>query len=99
MSTATTFGDSCLGSAEGYSISLGFWWHIAFPDKVIQRMLIHIKDSSNGLLNSINVLKFIMVIINYCASLHIITRTKITDTLIPYSSILPITHPPSRPVP
>ena len=27
--TTTAFGDSCLEGAGGYSISLGFWWHIA----------------------------------------------------------------------
>ena len=63
--TATAFGDSCLKGAGGYYISLGFWWHIAFPDKVIQRTLIYKKDNTDGLLVSINVLEFITVIINY----------------------------------
>ena len=29
--TETAFGDSCLEGAGGYSIKLGFWWHINFP--------------------------------------------------------------------
>ncbi len=29
--TSTAFGDSCLEGACGYSIELGFWWHIDFP--------------------------------------------------------------------
>jgi hypothetical protein len=36
MFLATAFGDSCLEGAGGYSISLGFWWHLPFPKKVIQ---------------------------------------------------------------
>ncbi len=83
MPTATAFGGSWLEGEGGYFISLEFWWHIMFPDKVIQRMLIHKKDNSNGLLISINMLKFIMVIINYCVSLHVITMTKITGDLHP----------------
>ena len=34
MPTFTAFGDSCLEGARGYSTSLGFWWHIPFPDAV-----------------------------------------------------------------
>ncbi len=79
MQTATAFGDSCLQGTGGYSISLGFWWHIPFPDEVIQCALIHRKNNINSLLIAISALKFIMVIINYCASLHVITTTKITD--------------------
>ena len=41
--TFTSFGDSCLKGAGGYCISLGFWWHIPFPEAVIQRTLKHKK--------------------------------------------------------
>jgi hypothetical protein len=34
---AMTIGDSSLEGAGGFSITLGFWWHIHFPDKVVQR--------------------------------------------------------------
>ncbi len=37
------FGDSCLEGAGEYCISLGFWWHIPFPEAVIQRTLKHKK--------------------------------------------------------
>jgi hypothetical protein len=33
MPMATAFGDSCLEGTGGYSISLGFWWHLPFPKK------------------------------------------------------------------
>jgi hypothetical protein len=54
-----------------------------FPDEVIQCTLIYKKGNTDGLLVSINVLKFITVIINYCASLHLITTTNITEDLHP----------------
>jgi len=39
--TFTSFGDSCLKGAGGYSVSLGFWCHIPFPEAVKQRTLLH----------------------------------------------------------
>ncbi len=35
-SLATAFGDCFLEGVGGYSISLGFWWHLPFLEKVIQ---------------------------------------------------------------
>jgi hypothetical protein len=75
MPTFTAFGDSCLEGAGGYSIPLGYWWHIPFPEEVKRRTLLHKKDNSDGLLISINVLEFVTVIVNYCAALHVITTT------------------------
>jgi hypothetical protein len=83
MPTFTSFGDSCLGGAGGYSILLGFWWHIPFPEAVKQRTLLHKQDNTDGLLISINVLKFVTVIINYCAMLHIVTTILATNDLYP----------------
>jgi hypothetical protein len=79
MPTATAFGDSCLEGVGGYLISLGYWWHLPFPEEVIQRTLIHKKDTKDGLLITINILKFVTVIINYCASLHVFMRKTITN--------------------
>ena len=61
----TSFGDSCLKGAGGYSISLGFWWHIPFPGAIKQRTLLQKQDNTDGLLILINVLEFVTVIINY----------------------------------
>jgi hypothetical protein len=44
---ATTIGDSLFEGAGGFSITLGFWWHICFPDKVVQRTL-RLKSSNNN---------------------------------------------------
>ncbi len=83
MPTFTSFGESCLEGAGGYSIMLGFWWHNPFLEGVKQRILLHKWDNKDGLLISINVFKFVTVIINYCATLHIITTTLVTNDLYP----------------
>jgi hypothetical protein len=87
--TFTSFGDSCLEGAGGYCISLGFWWHIPFPEAVIQRTLKRKKDNKDGLLISINVLEFVTVVVNYCAALHCVTTTSATDD--PYPVLLNVT--------
>jgi hypothetical protein len=89
MPMATAFGDSCLEGAGGYLISLGYKWHLHFPEEVIQQTLIHKKDNKDGLLISINVLKFVTVIINYCASLHVFTAMSITND--PHPVLLNVT--------
>jgi hypothetical protein len=89
MPTFITFGDSCLKGAGGYSPFLGFWWHLPFPEEVKLRMLLHKRDNTDGLLISINVLKFVTVIINYCAILHIVLSTNPTNN--PYPVLLNVT--------
>jgi hypothetical protein len=69
---------------------LGFWWHIRFPDEIIQRTLLFKSDNEDGILVSINVLEFVTVIINYCAALHIFWTTKITED--PHPVLLNITN-------
>jgi hypothetical protein len=56
---------------------------LTIPKKVLQQTLIHKKDNKDGLLISINVLEFVMVTINYCASLYVFTTKNITDDLHP----------------
>ncbi len=87
--SASSFGDSSLQGAGGYSIELGFWWHIDFPQEVKERTLLFRSDNKDGKLISINVLEFVTVVINYCASLHVITTTKFTDD--PYPVLLNVT--------
>jgi hypothetical protein len=83
MPTVMVFGNSCQEGMGGYSISLGFWWHLPFSEEVIQQTLIHKKDNKDGLLFSIIILEFGTVIINYCASLHVFTTKNITVNLHP----------------
>jgi hypothetical protein len=89
MPTFITFGDSCLKGAGGYSLSLGFWWHLPFPEEVKLRTLLHQRDNADGLLISINVLKFATIIIKFCAALHIVLSTNPTND--PYPVLLNIT--------
>jgi hypothetical protein len=70
MPTFIIFGDSCLKGAGGYSLSLGFWWHLPFPEEVKLCTLLHKQDNVGSRLISINILEFVPVIINYCAALH-----------------------------
>ncbi len=76
---ATLIGDSLLEGAGGFSITVEFWWHIRFPDKVVQRTLQFKTSNNDGMLVSLNVLGFVMVIINYCAALHVVPTSPITD--------------------
>ena len=82
---AMMIGDSSLEGAGGFSIKLGFWWHIQFSIEIIQRTLLF-RDSPLVL---INVLKYVMVIINYIAALHILRTTNVTDD--PHLVLLNIT--------
>jgi hypothetical protein len=85
-----TIGDSLLEGAGGFSITLGFWWHICFLDKVVQRTH-QLKTSNNdGMLMLINVLEFVTVIINYCTTLHVVWTSPITDN--PHPVLLNITN-------
>jgi hypothetical protein len=86
---ATTIGDSLLEGAGGFSITLGFWWHIYFPDEVVQCTL-QFTSNNNGMLVLINVLKFVMLIINYCTALHVIQTSPATDN--PHPVILNVTN-------
>jgi hypothetical protein len=89
MPTFTAFGDSCLEGASGYSLSLGFWWHLPFPEEVKLRTLLHKRDNTDDLLISINVLEFV-TIINYCAVLHtVLTKNPMSD---PYLVLLIVTN-------
>ncbi len=83
---ATTIGDRSLEGASGFSIKLGFWWHIQFPIEIVQRTLLF-RDSPLVL---INVLEYVTVIINYITALHILQMTNVTDD--PYPVLLNITQ-------
>jgi hypothetical protein len=76
---ATTIGNSNLDRTGGFSIALRFWWHLRFPDEVIQRTLRFKRDNADGMLILINILEFATVIINYCAALHVIKTTPIRE--------------------
>ncbi len=89
MPTFITFGDSCLKGAGGCSLSLGFWWHLPFPEEVKLCTPLHKRDNANGLHISINVLKFVTIISNYCAALHMVLSKNPTNN--PYPVLLNVT--------
>ncbi len=61
-----------------------------FQKEVIQWTLIHKKDNKDGLLILINILEFVTVIINNCASLHVFTMKNITND--PHPVLLNVTN-------
>ncbi len=79
MPFAMTIGDSSLEGAGGFSVTLGFWWHIHFPDKVVWRTLQFKTSNNDGRLVLINVLEFVTVIINYCTALHVVPTSPVID--------------------
>ncbi len=56
---------------------------------VKQSTLLHKQDNKDGFLIFINVLKFVTVIINYCATLHVVMTLLVTDD--PYPVLLNVT--------
>jgi hypothetical protein len=89
--SAVTIGDSCLEGAGGYSIGLGFWWHLAFPHDIVIHTLKNNKDGANGPLVSINVLEFVTVIINYCVAIQIMGSAGHQSLDDPHPVVLNIT--------
>jgi hypothetical protein len=47
MPTACLFGDSSLLSCGGYSIQLRIWWFLPFPEEIVQRTLLHLKNNKD----------------------------------------------------
>ena len=75
---ASSYGDACLNAAGGYSIDLKFWWHIKFPTEVVLRTLRYLPDNKSGRLISINVLEFVLDIIDFCAALTVVMIEDVT---------------------
>jgi hypothetical protein len=50
MPFAMTIGNSLLEGAGGFSTTLGFWWHIRFPDEVVDRTLRFNTNNNNSML-------------------------------------------------
>ena len=80
-----TIRDSSLEGEGGFSIKLEFWWHIQFPNEIVQHTLLF-RDIP---LVSINVLEYVTIIINYIVALYVLQTTNVTDD--PYLVLLNIT--------
>ena len=68
------WGDSSLDAAGGFSTDLKFFWHLLWPDEIRKKTLkyfdIRIKEKEK--LISINLLEFVVVIVNYAIATEII---------------------------
>ena len=84
--TALIIEDSSLTACGGYSITLEFWWHIAFPEEVTHRTLLHLEDNRDETFISINCLEYVTIIINYYATIVKFANCKVNDD--PYPVIL-----------
>ena len=87
--TASIIGDSSLVACGGFSITLSFWWHLRFPQVVVERTLLHLKNNSDKKFISINCLEYVTIILNFCASLLVFATRKINDD--PHPVVLCVT--------
>ena len=68
---ATAAGDASLHGGGGFCLALRFWWHLSWPKRVKRQTKLFINDNSSGKLVSINILEYLVVIVNFCAALTI----------------------------
>jgi hypothetical protein len=87
--TASIIGNSSLLACGGYSVTLKFWWHPNFPKEVVERTLLHLKDNSDKNFVSINCLKYVTIIIDYCAALTSLASNKMNND--PHPVVLCVT--------
>ena len=76
---ASTFDDACLESGGGYLIKLKLWFLLTFLKKVVLRILKYLKNTKDNSLILINVLEFVIVIINYYAALTMVLTEHFAD--------------------
>ena len=64
------WGDSSLDAAGGFSIDLGFYWHYTWPDSIRTKSVRFFKRKAkfDGEIISINLLEYMVIIINYATS-------------------------------
>ena len=66
----TTYGDACLEAGGGFCENF-FWWHVEWPDKIkaltLKNLTVSRKCTFSKKLISINLLEFLVEIINYAA--------------------------------
>ncbi len=82
--SASLFGDSSLRACGGYSTTLRIWWCLLFPDYIIKRTLLHLKNNKDETFISVNCLEYATIKINYCAAITAISEINyIIDELNP----------------
>ncbi len=88
--TASVVGNSFLLVCGSYLVTLKFWWHLAFPKEIVERTLLCLKDNLDKNFISINCLKYITIIIDYCAALTSFSSNKVNND--PHPVVLCITN-------
>ena len=73
--SASLFGDSSLRACGGYSTTLRIWWYLLFPDFIIKRTLLHLKNNKAETFISINCLEYVTLILNYCVAITAISES------------------------
>ena len=68
--SAIAWSDSCLYAGGGFSITMGFWWYIEWPEEIRKHTLIYVRNNKDGTLISINVLEYAAILVNYAAAYH-----------------------------
>ena len=83
------WGDSSLHAAGGYSIDLGFYWYMSWPMSIQTKSIKYFKRKAkyNGEIISINLLEYIVIIINYAISTTIFQRKNLGATY-PHQTLL-----------
>ena len=72
--SASLFGDSSLQAYGGYSTTLQIWWYLSFPDFIVKRTLLHLKNNKDEIFIWINCLEYVTIIINYCPAIPAISE-------------------------
>ena len=82
-------GDSSLDAAGGFSVSMRFWWHHEWSEKIRKRTLRYVKDGKDGTLIDINALEYATILINYAACIHFwIINNNCSRKNIPFPRVL-----------
>ena len=83
---AKSLGDSCPYAGGGFSVDLKFIWNLIYPDAIVQRTRLDKRETLKDKFISINVLEFVVVIIQNAAAYTVITTEDYTSD--PYPVVL-----------
>ena len=83
--SAIAHSDSCLSAAGGFSIEMGFYWYIEWPESIQSCTLRYVKNNKDNKLITINVLEYAALIINYMAATHYYSSNHNADD--PYPTV------------
>ena len=85
----SAWGDSSLDAAGGFSVDLQFFWHLSWPEEIRSKTLKYfsIRSKEKEKLISINLLEYVVVIVNYAIATEII-RQKNYCKIFKYQTLL-----------